>query len=256
MSRRALLAGLGGLALIGPAAAAAPGLELRQLEHQGDRWRVVIAQLGHPQGPLRLRLVGQAPGAPRPLTLDRADAALRAAGLRPLVLTNAGMFHEGGAPVGLHVEDGVEYAPLRRGGGAGNFFLLPNGVLSVGPKGPRIDDAEGFSAPSSTLSVATQSGPLLVHRGAVHPKLIPGSSNRALRSAAGVRADGALVFAISDGPVRFFDTATLLRDGLGCPDALYLDGTISGLRGEAWPNERGHPRGYGGVLALTPADGA
>jgi uncharacterized protein YigE (DUF2233 family) len=216
----------------------------------------VIATLGAGPGALRLRLFGQAPGAPRPLTLHKAEAALKAAGHPPLVLTNAGMFHEGGVPVGLHVEDGVQYAPLVRGGGEGNFFLLPNGVLSVGPQGARIDDAAGFSAPATSLTVATQSGPLLVHRGGIHPKLIPNSANRALRSAAGVRADGALVLVISDGLVRFFDTATLLRDALGCPDALYLDGTISGLRAELWPQDRGHPRGYGGVLALTRTGGA
>jgi uncharacterized protein YigE (DUF2233 family) len=36
-------------------------------------------------------------------------------------------------------------------------------------------------------------------------------------------------FVISDAPVSFGRLARFLRDGLGCPDALYLDGAVSSL---------------------------
>ena len=36
-------------------------------------------------------------------------------------------------------------------------------------------------------------------------------------------------FAISDEPVTFYAFARLFRDGLNCPNALYLDGSISGM---------------------------
>jgi uncharacterized protein YigE (DUF2233 family) len=40
----------------------------------------------------------------------------------------------------------------------------------------------------------------------------------------GVRADGKIIFAISQGEVSFDAFARLFRDGLDCPNALFLDG--------------------------------
>lgn len=247
-SRRDAVVGLGAAALFGwsAGAAAATGLRVRSLSHAGARWRVAEV----PLGALRLRLLGQGAGAPRPLTLEAAARWRRALGEAPLLLTNAGMFHLGGAPVGLHVEQGVERAPLRRGGGEGNFFLLPNGVFSVGPGGARVDDSLGFSVPSGQLHLATQSGPLLTLRGALHPAFSPSSRNVQLRSGVGVNGAGEVVFVISEGLVRFHDLATLFRDALGCPDALYLDGAISALSAPDRPEIAGHPAGYGGVLVV------
>jgi len=36
-------------------------------------------------------------------------------------------------------------------------------------------------------------------------------------------------FAISDEPVTFYEFASLFRDRLKCPEALFLDGSISSL---------------------------
>ncbi len=45
----------------------------------------------------------------------------------------------------------------------------------------------------------------------------------------GVTAAGEVIFAISEGPVNFFEFATIFRDELHCPNALFLDGTVSSL---------------------------
>ena len=37
------------------------------------------------------------------------------------------------------------------------------------------------------------------------------------------------VFVISNEPVTFFRFASLFRDKLGCPNALFLDGSVSSL---------------------------
>ena len=44
------------------------------------------------------------------------------------------------------------------------------------------------------------------------------------RNGVGVRADGKVIFAISQGDVSFDAFARLFRDGLSCPNALFLDG--------------------------------
>ena len=56
---------------------------------------------------------------------------------------------------------------------------------------------------------------------------------------------------MSEGSVRFWELATLFRDVLGCPAALYLDGIVSGLRAEGLPESMGVTSRYGGILAVT-----
>ena len=50
-----------------------------------------------------------------------------------------------------------------------------------------------------------------------------------VRNGVGVRADGRVVFAISEAAVSFGRFARLFRDALACPNALYLDGFVSAL---------------------------
>ena len=44
-----------------------------------------------------------------------------------------------------------------------------------------------------------------------------------------MRDNGVVVFAISDSPVTFDTFARLFRDALACPNALFLDGSVSSL---------------------------
>jgi len=73
---------------------------------------------------------------------------------------------------------------------------------------------------------ATQSGPLLVTGGELHPAFNEGSANVHYRNGVGVLPDGRLLFATSTEKINFFDFATYFRRK-GCRDALYLDGYVS-----------------------------
>jgi uncharacterized protein YigE (DUF2233 family) len=143
---------------------------------------------------------------------------------------NAGMYHPDRRPVGLFVAEGRQEAPVVTRAGPGNFGMLPNGVFCIGPEGFAVIDSRAYAAAPPACRYATQSGPLLVIDGALHPRFIPGSESRFLRNGVGVSADGqTAVFAISDRPVNFDGFARFFRDGLGLPQALYLDGRISRL---------------------------
>lgn len=143
----------------------------------------------------------------------------------PLVFAmNAGMFDEGLEPIGLYVEDGVERAALNTNEGRGNFHLLPNGVFLVDDGVARVMTTRDFARARLSPELATQSGPMLVIDGALHPRFIPNSPSVKRRNGVGVGADGRVVFAISDGPVSFHHFARLFRDELGVYDALFLDG--------------------------------
>jgi uncharacterized protein YigE (DUF2233 family) len=168
-----------------------------------------------------------------------------------LLATNSGIFAPGFTPLGIHIEQGKELVKLNRWHGGGNFFLKPNGVFFVTASGKSgVLETEEFAKTKLKLRLATQSGPLLMQRGKIHPKFTRGSANRNWRNGVGVTKDGRAIFVYSHLPVNFWDFATLFRDRLGCPDALYLDGAISGMR---CPQASAHFEGSGsfaGILAV------
>ncbi|HEU4652664.1 MAG TPA: phosphodiester glycosidase family protein [Steroidobacteraceae bacterium] len=149
-----------------------------------------------------------------------------------VVAMNAGMYHESYEPVGLLVVDGREVAPLNLQTAPGNFFLKPNGVFAITAAGPRIIKSSRYST-LTDVELATQSGPMLVMDGALHPSFRKDSTSKYVRNGVGLLDEHRVLFVISEQPVTFYEFATLFRDGLGCKDALYLDGGVSSLYSRA-----------------------
>lgn len=158
----------------------------------------------------------------------RLDNWLKTRNKRLLFAVNAGMYHANFAPVGLLVQDGKEVAPLNLDDGVGNFFLKPNGVFLIGKGGPRVVASPEYAALSKGVRLATQSGPLLLQNGRIHPAFNPASNSRHIRNGVGVVGNKA-VFVISNHAVTFHEFAVFFRDTLKCRDALYLDGSVSSL---------------------------
>jgi uncharacterized protein YigE (DUF2233 family) len=143
---------------------------------------------------------------------------------------NAGMYHPDRRPVGLYIEDGVQHAPLVTSEGPGNFGLLPNGVFCIAADGFAVIESRSYAANPPTCRYATQSGPMLVIDGALHPRFLPDSTSQYVRNGVGVSPDGQTAFfAISGSSVNFDAFARLFRDALKVPNALFLDGSISRL---------------------------
>ena len=142
---------------------------------------------------------------------------------------NAGMFQRDFSPVGLFVAGGRELAPLNTNSGYGNFFMKPNGIFVISDTGPRVIETSEYPKLNGRIVLATQSGPLLVRSGQIHPVFNANSTSRVIRNGVGVSDAGKVVFAISEEPVSLHEFGMLFRDVLRCPNALYLDGVISGL---------------------------
>jgi len=156
---------------------------------------------------------------------------------------NAGMYHDDRAPVGLYLEDGAQAMRLVTNPGPGNFGLLPNGVFCIGAGRADVIESLRYEAEAPECRFATQSGPMLVVDGELHPRFLPDSTSRHIRNGVGTSADGAqVVFAISDEPVTFHEFARLFRDGLGLPQALYFDGNVSRLHAPALGRSDGGAR--------------
>lgn len=214
-----LVACLGLLAL--PARAEAV---CRDLSHEGHNYTVCEVTAAED-----LRLFQTAPDGEPFGNFDRINDALASEGATLGFAMNAGMYHPDRAPVGLMIENGQERARIVTSDGPGNFGLLPNGVFCIGDRFAVIE-SRAFKAAPPRCRFATQSGPMLVIDGALHPRFIADSPSRYIRNGVGVSADGRRAyFVISQGRVNFAEFARLFRDALGTPQALYFDGNVSRL---------------------------
>jgi uncharacterized protein YigE (DUF2233 family) len=162
-------------------------------------------------------------------SFEALERLLQSRGQKLLFAMNAGMYQPDLSPVGLCVAEGRQLAPLNLADGNGNFFPKPNGVFLVTRDSALVVESSKYTALTVPAILATQSGPLLVSGGSIHPKFNVNSTSRLIRNGVGVKASGEVVFALAEDPMNFHEFATLFRDQLNCPDALYLDGVISSL---------------------------
>lgn len=143
---------------------------------------------------------------------------------------NAGMYDRDFSPIGLYIENGTQLRPINRGVVEGppaqvpNFYKRPNGIFFIDSDGAGVLTTDAYVEQAISGLYATQSGPMLVIEGALHPAFIPGSTDRTRRSGVGICDDGTVRFAVTEGRINFHDFARLFRDHLACPNALFLDG--------------------------------
>ena len=204
-----------------------PAYACRSLDFEGNRYSVCELAVGQQQLALYNR-----DDHGRPF---KTFAALRqwlaARGQRLLWAMNAGMYQDDFTPLGLYLAPGQPSTPLNLRSGSGNFYLQPNGVFAITRNGALIMDSQQFNvhAHDWALTLATQSGPMLIRDGVMHPAFHADSLSRLYRNGVGVVDPGLAIFAISEQPVNFHQFARLFQQGLHCRNALYLDGTVSSL---------------------------
>ncbi|MEL6379368.1 MAG: phosphodiester glycosidase family protein [Pseudomonadota bacterium] len=189
-------------------------------------------------------------------TFDRLEKSLNSQGETLVFAMNGGMYGRGRQPIGLFVTHAKTVKTVNTREGYGNFHLMPNGVFYTvrdedGTVRAGIKTTPDYVRDAPTPIIATQSGPMLVIDGALHPRFLPASTSLKRRNGVGVSSDGRAVwFAISNEPVRFHDFATLFRDGIGARSALFLDGEVSKLFA---PGIARHDRGLpmGPILGVS-----
>jgi uncharacterized protein YigE (DUF2233 family) len=189
-----------------------------------------------------LRLVLNGPDGKPLRSFPALEGALGAEARQVRFAMNAGMYDEEGDPIGLFVQNGDTVKRLNTNKGPGNFHLLPNGVFAVDKEG-RVSVTATPKAKPEAAAWATQSGPMLVIGGKLHPKFDADGPSRLIRNGVGVKDPRTAFFVISEDAVSFGRFARFFRDALGCPDALFLDGTVSSL----WHPAAGRQDGYAGL---------
>ena len=217
---------------LAPSAASAPatqpGPEIGTVTHEGRQFTVCTVDLEAYEIELYWRNENKEPFG----SFTALDEWLAGRGRKLLFAMNAGMYMEDLTPVGLYVQDGQELRALNLREGKSNFCLKPNGVFAITEDGAVVVQSSRYREIEEVTKLATQSGPMLVIDGELHPKFSATSQSRLFRNGVGVVSPEKVVFAISEGPVNFHEFAVFFRDGLGCQNALYLDGTISSLYSE------------------------
>jgi uncharacterized protein YigE (DUF2233 family) len=161
---------------------------------------------------------------------------------------NGGMYQQDNTPLGLFIQNGKTVAPLNTRKADGNFYLKPNGVFSIVGNKAFITTTENFKV-NPDIKYATQSGPMLVIDGKIHPAFKQGSANLNIRNAVGILPDGKIVFAMSKTQINFYDFAMYFKE-LGCENALFLDGFVSRtyLPEENWVQTDGN---FGVMIGVT-----
>jgi uncharacterized protein YigE (DUF2233 family) len=172
---------------------------------------------------------------------------------------NGGMYQADLRPVGLYIENGRELTAVNTATITGapseipNFYKKPNGVFYIANREAGVLETERFAAERPKANFATQSGPMLVINGAIHPAFLPRSGDRKPRNGVGVSSSTEVHFVITKGWVSFYEFARFFRDGLGCSNALYLDGgEAPGLYApELGRNDAPAHGGYGPIIAVV-----
>ncbi|MEM5566503.1 phosphodiester glycosidase family protein [Psychroserpens sp. AS72] len=140
---------------------------------------------------------------------------------------NGGMYLKDGSPQGLFIENGITKQQIDTTKEAyGNFYLQPNGIFYLTKDQTGIVCKTDDFKPHPNITYATQSGPMLVIDGEIHPVFVNHSKNLHIRNGVGVLPDGTLLFAMSKDVITLYDFAEFFKS-LGCQNALYLDGYVS-----------------------------
>jgi len=231
LSQRAAIAALLALVAIGAGALAfwpretePPACAVRMFE--GSRFTVCTFDATHDE----LRLASRGTDGAYLRSFERLDAELGRDAARLRFAMNAGMYDDAGAPIGLYIADGEQERRLNLNEGPGNFHMMPNGVFWQDENGAvHISTSEEYASTPRAARWATQSGPMLVIEGALHPRFQNDGPSRYVRNGVGVSDANTAYFVISSGAVSFGRFARFFRDELGCDDALFLDGSVSSL---------------------------
>ena len=163
--------------------------------------------------------------------------------------TNGGMYNMDRSPKGLFIYQSETITPLDKSSGQGNFYLKPNGVFYITTDNVAAICKTDKFKDKGKIKYATQSGPMLVIDGKIHPSFKKGSSNLHIRNGVGILPDGSVLFAMSKTKVNFYDFASYFQK-LGCKNALYFDGYVSRtyLPEKNWIQKDGN---FGVIIGVT-----
>lgn len=165
---------------------------------------------------------------------------------------NGGMYMEDRSPLGLFIQDYKLVKKLNTTkGGNDNFHMMPNGVFYLTNKNEAVVCQTSEFKLDKNIKYATQSGPMLLINGKIHPAFKQGSENLNIRNGVGILPNGRVLFAMSKNVTNFYEFAKHFKNK-GCENALYLDGFVcrTYLPEQNWEQLDGN---FGVIIGITAA---
>jgi len=161
---------------------------------------------------------------------------LSSAGVKPILVTNAGIYGTDNRPLGLLISPQGKLHNVNAAAGSGNFSW-DSAVFQVSNDGTAsIVPARSWHDNPHTIA-ATQSGPELASSGKINQSFQPQSKWSFRRTSIGIdQSNRRLVrLVVSREPVTLFELATFMVKELHCSEALHLDGDLSAFYVPASP---------------------
>ena len=161
---------------------------------------------------------------------------------------NGGMYHKGYVPVGLFIENKIKQTKIDTTSNQGNFYLKPNGIFYItNDNSAGVCQTEKFI--DKNIKYATQSGPMLVIDGQIHPSFKEGSTHVNIRNGVGILPNNSVIFAMSKNDINLYDFAKYFKE-MGCKNALFFDAFVSRtyLPEQKWIQTDGD---FGVIVAVT-----
>jgi uncharacterized protein YigE (DUF2233 family) len=161
---------------------------------------------------------------------------LSSAGVKPILVTNAGIYGTDNRPLGLLISPKGKLHDVNTAAGSGNFSW-DSAVFQVSDDGiASIVPARSWQDNPHTIA-ATQSGPQLASSGKINQSFQPPSKWSFRRTSIGIdQSNRRLVrLVVSREPVTLFELATFMVKELHCSEALHLDSDLSAFYVPASP---------------------
>jgi uncharacterized protein YigE (DUF2233 family) len=204
----------------------APSLTLRCISFSGHLYAVADIDLQS------LEIVFTTAGDGKPETFPVVVSNLSREGIKPLLVTNAGIYGADNRPLGLLISPKGKLHEVNRnvtGAGHGNFSW-DSAVFQISDDGTAsIVPARTWQETRLRTVAATQSGPQLASSGKINQAFQAQSKWSFTRTAIGVdQSSRKLVhLVVSQDFVTLFELAAFMVSELHCSEALHLDGSLS-----------------------------
>ncbi len=178
----------------------------------------------------------------RMATFPKIVSNLSSAGVKPILVTNAGIYGTDNRPLGLLISPKGKLHNVSTTAGSGNFSW-DSAVFQISDDGTAsIVPARSWQDNPHTIA-ATQSGPQLASSGKINQSFQPQSTWSFRRTSIGIdQSNRRLVrLVVSREPVTLFELATFMVKELHCSEALHLDGDLSAFYVPASPPSLSSP---------------
>ncbi len=182
------------------------------------------------------------------ITLDNLMSTQKAKGRLLLFAMNGGIYSNDATPGGLYIEDYELIKGMNLNSGTDNFHAKPNGVFFMKKNKPYVIISEDFSY-DSDISMAVQSGPMLIYQGKINDRYTAKGSTKYVRNGVCINNDNALFFIQSLEESNMYNFAKAVKERFNCINFLYLDGFLSHMQALYGKNEGQQIRPFISIIA-------